>query len=162
MTSTASNRTNGTAPPSPKDSTMSEREDELHEAVGALRHYATTPRCDSNMMGAIDMVCRAALRATPSWQTMESAPKDGTPVDLWCVAPDDLDPQPDCRGVRLTDCFWHNADSIFPHTGWCRVIDDGNYDLVDGPPTAPFGLPRWVPVAWHPLPTPPAEPEDGK
>jgi hypothetical protein len=47
----------------------------LVEAAGALRHYATTPRCDSNMMGAIEVVCAAALHELE--QESVDAARDG-------------------------------------------------------------------------------------
>jgi hypothetical protein len=121
------------------DSTMSEKEAELHEAVGALRHYATTPRCDSNMMGAIDIVCRAALRATSSgWRTMESAPKDATTVVL-CTT----ETSSEYARVRLG--YWTRYGKS---ATWYSVDDD-----------RPVGI---TPTHWMPVPPPPAEPEDGK
>ena len=91
------------------------------------------------------------------WQKIETAPKDETLIDLWCVLPedDDIDFMPEKGGIRLTDCSWHTADDIFPHTGWVRATDDGDLDLVSGPPTCPLGLPTWEPTHWMPRPEPP-------
>lgn len=99
-----------------------------------------------------------ALVSTPrppgpgAWRPIETAPRDGTLVDLWCVSPDNED----ATAIRLTDCAWHNADAIFPHTGWTRVTDDGNWDLVESRPTSPLGLPAWKPTHFMLPPAPPS------
>lgn len=92
------------------------------------------------------------------WQTIDTAPKDGTLIDLWCVPP--VMGEFSVRGVRLTDCAWHEADDIFPFTGWTRMQDDGHRDLVEGKPTNQNGLPPWQPTHWMPLPEPPKEQSD--
>jgi len=104
---------------------------------------------------------RAAIQALDEargdgWRTIESAPRD-CGIDLWCIPPDDADFVPEQGGVRLCDASWHEADEIFPHTGWVRLTDDGDMDLIDAPPTCALGLPRWVPTHWRPLPPPPGE-----
>jgi hypothetical protein len=101
---------------------------------------------------------RADLKAAREWRPIETAPKDGTLMDMWCVPPEGSDFP---HGIRLTDCSWHNADDVFNHTGWMRVLDDGNYDLVDGPPSNTLGLPRWVPTHWQPRPAAPEPMKEG-
>lgn len=88
------------------------------------------------------------------WQPIETAPKDEL-IDLWCVPPTDSDFSPEDGGIRLTDCSWHEADNIFPKTGWVRVLDDGYWDIVEGAAASSFGLPTWVPTHWQPRPEPP-------
>lgn len=90
------------------------------------------------------------------WLPISTAPKDEL-IDLWCVPPDDVDACPEAGGIRLTNCSWANPTDYFPHEGWSRVTDDGNWDIVDAPPTSPLGLPRWVPTHWRHLPGPPVE-----
>lgn len=85
------------------------------------------------------------------WQPIETAPKDGTPVDLWCVNEVDairIEDGSHPVGVRLTDCWWEGE--------WMRLMDDGYWDPVEGEPGGAYGLPPWTPTHWMPLPEPPA------
>lgn len=77
------------------------------------------------------------------WYPIEQAPRDGSLIDVACEAYDD---DGEKRVIRLTDVAWHNANAIFNHTGWVRLTDDGDCDLVEGPPTCEFGLPAWTPT----------------
>jgi len=68
------------------------------------------------------------------WEPIETAPKDGTAVDLWV------------GGERVSDCEWINN-----YDGFCRFKDDGDCGMA------------WVrvdhehgtPTHWMPLPQPP-------
>lgn len=91
------------------------------------------------------------------WLPIETAPKDGTLIDVWC--PWDGNER---GGIRLTDVSWHAADEWTPHTGWSRITDDGDMDMVEIPPTCRFGLPPWNPSHWQPLPNPPVLKEQGE
>lgn len=64
------------------------------------------------------------------WQSIRSAPRDGTVIDLWC---DD---------ERLTNCFWKD----YPYWKWWQQYAEspGNNFPVDG--KADY---------WMPLPKPP-------
>ncbi len=89
------------------------------------------------------------------WQPIETAPKGRDDmIDIWCVSPREDEP----GATRLTNVFWSVADEILPHTGWARITDDGNVDFVEMESTSPCGLPEWKPVAWMPIPAPPALP----
>lgn len=45
------------------------------------------------------------------WQTIDTAPRDGTTVDLWLKETDD-------SGWRAIDCHWHNTK------GWLTSDDE--------------------------------------
>ncbi len=80
---------------------------------------------------------RAALSATPSgWRGIESAPKDGTRIDLWVA------------GRRITDSRWarNDADSTVPfgEPRW-----QGFYGLQE-------------PTHWMPLPDAPVVTKEPK
>lgn len=86
------------------------------------------------------------------WQPIETAPKDGRLIDVWC--PWDGN---DAGGIRLTDVAWHDGDEFDKHVGWSRITDDGYRDMVEMGPTCDFGLPEWRPTHWMPLPEPPED-----
>ena len=93
----------------------------------------------------------AALRAQPpapsGWQPIETAPKDGTLVDLFV------------DGHREADCCWHRLDWEIAHLqwptdsmGWATWSErDGEYGRFDPAPTH-----------WQPFPAPPQTPEGTK
>ena len=81
-----------------------------------------------------------------TWQLIETALKDGTPVDLWCVDPAG-EFVPERGGIRLTDCYWSME--------WVRSLEDGHLDLIEGPPSSVCGLPPWKPTHWMLPPEPP-------
>lgn len=74
------------------------------------------------------------------WQPIETAPKDGTKVDLFakCWLPD----SDTFTLQRFTDCYWTTGDSMTNRSAHWRNLDMG-----------------WYPIAWMPLPAPPTEPE---
>lgn len=84
------------------------------------------------------------------WQPIETAPKDGTLIDIWC--PWDGNEE---GGIRLENVSWNVSNDLNPHTGWSRITDDGDEDMVEMDATCPLGLPKWVPTHWMPLPEPP-------
>lgn len=85
-----------------------------------------------------------------TWRPIETAPKDGTLVDLWCVDPAG-EFVPEGGGIRLTDCGWDDV------SGWTRIMDDGDEDIVQDWVDNPLGLPPWKPTHWMPLPEPPED-----
>jgi hypothetical protein len=65
-----------------------------------------------------------------TWQLIDTAPKDGTAIDLWFP-----------RGERETDCYWANNQ-------WCRFDPEG-YDLYI---TSRLNMPtHWMPVPEGPV-----------
>lgn len=68
------------------------------------------------------------------WRPIESAPKDGTEIDIW----------DDVLKRRRPDCHWHCGK-------WLRWASNSIDDE-----------PRWIPVPgathWQPLPPPPKDP----
>jgi hypothetical protein len=81
------------------------------------------------------------------WQPIETAPKDGTPVDLWLVTKfsDHLKEPTRCR--RITDAAWDDQwlwfNGIF--TAHVEGVRDGDWKAVA--------------THWMPLPSPPASAE---
>lgn len=55
-------------------------------------------------MSQHDEPLTAAIGTPSGWRSMDSAPKDGTPVDLWCRAPG-LSAGPG----RVPDCWYSNG-----------------------------------------------------
>jgi hypothetical protein len=73
------------------------------------------------------------------WQAIESAPKDGTEIDLWGR----LNGEMPSRDERITDCKWlHDANG----PGWNTRGDQGWESLC---------AIQWKPSHWMPRPSPP-------
>jgi len=114
----------------------------LSEAIYEEMRRNSTHSGFINYRAAIIAAYAAAL---PQWRGMESAPKDGTKVDL-------LYPFP--RG-RMIDAYWDaelgghwvrkeprwEAGNLLPEKGWYTVA-----------------YPNTEPLAWMPLPPPPVSP----
>jgi hypothetical protein len=88
-----------------------------------------------------------ALIAASSWQPIETAPKDGTTIDLWL------------GNHRVADAWWgrpehscgemgRHCDNHPSYDGWCDVF---------GYVTGPDGHESGEPSHWQPLPAPPKE-----
>jgi len=84
---------------------------------------------------------KAEADALPGWRSMGSAPKDGTPVDLWVIN--------DTGGERYTDMVYCEGDAD-QGNDWVDI--HGMFSIVGD------GLMRmdWV-VAWMPTPDAPIE-----
>lgn len=74
------------------------------------------------------------------WQPIETAPKDGSFVDLWCI--DNLYPD---HPHRRTDCWWDKTGE----GSWC----DPNADHGEAADLAECGV---TPTHWMRPPAPPA------
>lgn len=73
------------------------------------------------------------------WQPIESAPKDGTEIDLY------FDKGTGNEGFRIADCAWSGD-------GWCsgNVTDSHGFEQR---------LDSYNPTQWRPLPKPPKDGE---
>lgn len=85
------------------------------------------------------------------WQPIETAPKDGSLIDVWCIDPDGQF-KPKEGGIRLTDVWWSLSDK-----NWQRMLDDGDFDEVELWSKNNLSLPPWKPIFWMPLPDPPKQ-----
>lgn len=92
------------------------------------------------------------------WQPIETAPKDGTPLDLWVVDRYMRRPQ-DNKGERVTDAWW-GSEHRPPDWGLARDAEwEGWVHVEDGFHHAPIerelsGGSRWA-SHWQLLPEPP-------
>lgn len=77
--------------------------------------------------------------AKRQWQPIETAPRDGTNIDLWVKTKD-------CFECRLPNCFFCTETGA-----WYVKGDFGEYEPLDG----------GMPTHWMPLPAPPQAEEDG-
>lgn len=99
-------------------------------------------------------IYRAMLAAAPEgpapalqgWQPIESAPKDGTPVDLWCANSEFPNRVTDAQWRKPTESEWfvHGGDGM-------KTADAQWLDPLGWPMTGDD-----APTHWQPLPPPPA------
>jgi hypothetical protein len=78
-----------------------------------------------------------ALESLVAWRPIETAPKDGTHVDLWAGE------------ERVADCRWNISRSRWEHWGW------GDYDGMD------MVKVDFEPTHWIPIPSAPLKEEGG-
>lgn len=75
------------------------------------------------------------------WLSIESAPKDGTEVDLWVY--DDSVPE----GYRLTDCQFLDGK-----WNWYQMDNSGNYGEMELLPLEDYRVvTHWMPLLGGPL-----------
>jgi hypothetical protein len=90
-----------------------------------------------------------ASASAGQWQPIETAPKDGTVVDLWVK---------ESNGVaeRWSDCCWDNRFNE-------HARKRSEMEFVDGwwSGSCPIGYSGETVSHWMPLPPPPAEGEGG-
>jgi hypothetical protein len=72
-----------------------------------------------------------------AWQPIETAPKDGTRVDLWAKAWSPFDDT--FHHQRCANCYWVKQDTIGNSPAHWVHLDSG-----------------WFPTHWMPLPDPPS------
>lgn len=105
--------------------------EEVYHGSGVFNAY----QCTRNGAIADEKEKAEAERDAARWQPIETAPKDGTLVDLWA-------------GERIADCAWN-----VPSNCWAeRSVSSFS------------GRPYWAvvnnPTHWMPLPAAPTNPED--
>lgn len=93
-----------------------------------------------------------ALKTTPpkesrkeeGWHPIETAPRNGTPIDLWCICARSgkAKRRTDCSWVRLTD--WTGNEFL----GWQNMNNSPFHDFQ--------------PTHWMPRPAPPPAPEESE
>jgi hypothetical protein len=73
------------------------------------------------------------------WQPIETAPRDGTPIDIWGEVGNHADEE----DGRITDAYWHAGLKGFVF--WCQELEygDGALQFIKSP------------THWMPLPNPP-------
>jgi len=81
------------------------------------------------------------------WQPIETAPRDGTVIDLGCVNDMDREHENESHGyrygfVRFTDCRWHTEYTQVP-----RWVDRSTEETIEDN--------GWRATHWMPLPEPP-------
>lgn len=86
---------------------------------------------------SLDTVRQLEARLAGAWQPIETAPRDGTEIDLWCINSSTLT----TGGGRIVDCHFHCGDwlrwSGDPETGYARIRNATHWR----PPPAPPGEP---------------------
>lgn len=92
--------------------------------------------CDSDAVGYIPEI-RAALERI-QWMPIESAPKDGTKVDVW-ISHD--------VNERFSDAYFDKQENL-----WCWDIEESGKRITFN---------ATPPAYWMPLPTPPKGGSDG-
>lgn len=70
------------------------------------------------------------------WQPIETAPKDGTKVDIWAKCWRAY--YDDFVGQRFPDCWWSRGDSMVNRPAYWVNVGDG-----------------WHATHWRPIPDPP-------
>jgi hypothetical protein len=70
-----------------------------------------------------------------TWSTMDTAPMDGSEVDLWMYHVE-------------TEIFYRETDCIFAEDGWNAPADDGGFYWIDHPGVL-------YPTHWMYAPDPP-------
>lgn len=72
-----------------------------------------------------------------NWQPIETAPKDGSFIDIWVTGPDE-------KGWRETDFYWNGRNFVTDFEGMHILPGSAIY----------------IPTHWMPLPPPPASDSD--
>lgn len=105
------------------------------------------PSCSNSDCEALGPACitdpeGAWNRRTSPWRPIETAPKDGTRVDLWA-------------GVRICDALWRcpsevHADDPLTYSWWAPSPEC--YSAYPEMEDTPIGV---IPTHWMPVPEPP-------
>jgi len=78
------------------------------------------------------------------WLPIETAPKDGTTIDVWLSGRINSN-----IGFRETDVWWGTVSGQEGQAGWVLIEDDGTEGYVD------LLHDSYIVTHWMPLPKPP-------
>jgi len=85
------------------------------------------------------------------WTPIETAPRDGTAFDCWCISPDSAS-----QSCRFTDVRMRGDKSGF---GFIQHEPEPKWYYLDARDTDTF--PEWIPTHWRRAPEPPS-PQGGR
>jgi hypothetical protein len=97
---------------------------------------------ESSWPDPVRAIAEALMEASQQWQPIETAPKDGTIIDVWVNDPD--------GPFRQTNAIWNDGYWVLRRNMWSSI--ESFFDEK--------GVPKIKITHWMPLPKPPEGPVD--